>query len=266
MRRILWMLAGGLALSGPASPASAPAFRTLADDGDWCDESRGSRREVQHCEVREAAWNATGDPIAVDAQPNGGIQVTGWDRDEVRLRVKVVAAGDSEADARARAAAVRIDTDGTIHATTPSSRAWVSYRLEVPRASVLTLTSHNGGINLERLGGTVLARTTNGGVHLEHMAGKVTARTTNGGVHVDLDGDSWDGEGLDVETSNGGVHLELPSGYNAHLRTSTVNGGIHAPAELMQRFQGKRLDAELGRGGAPVRIETQNGGLHVNQG
>lgn len=268
MRRISWMLAGVLALSGPASPSSGASFRTVADAAEWCDDGNGPTwREVRHCEVREAVWDATGGPIAVDAQPNGGIQVTGWDRNEVRLRVKVVASGGSAEEARARAAAVRIETDGTIQASAArEDRAWVSFRLEVPRAAVLALTSHNGGINLEGLSGTVEARTTNGGVHLERMAGKVTARTQNGGVHVDLEGDSWDGEGLDVQTSNGGVHLEVPAGYNAHLLTSTVNGRIHAPAELRRLFDGKRLEADLGRGGAPVRVETRNGGVHVNQG
>jgi len=267
MRRIPWMLAAALAVSGPASPADGPALRTLADAGDWCDESRrGGSHDIQHCEVREAVWNASGAPIAVDAQPNGGIQVTGWDRNEVRLRVKIVASGASVEEARARAAGVQIETDGTIRAVATEGKAWASFRLEVPRASLLNLTSHNGGINLESLSGTVEARTTNGGVHLERMAGKVTARTQNGGVHVDLEGDSWDGEGLDVQTSNGGVHLEVPADYNAHLLTSTVNGRIHAPAELLQRFDGKRLETDLGRGGAPVRIETRNGGVHVNQG
>jgi len=266
MRRISWMLAAALVVSGPASPADGPPLRTLADAGEWCDEGHGSGQEVRHCEVREVVWDATGAPIAVDAQPNGGIQVTGWDRNEVRLRVKVVAQGRSAEDARARAAAVRIETNGTIRAAGTEGQAWASFRLEVPRASLLNLTSHNGGINLESLSGTVEARTTNGGVHLERMAGKVTARTENGGVHVDLDGDSWDGEGLDVQTSNGGVHLEMPAGYNAHLVTSTVNGRLHVPAELRERFDGKRLDTDLGRGGAPVRVETRNGGVHVNQG
>src|SRR4029450_1410775 len=97
------------------------------------------------------------------------------------------------------------------------------------------------------------------------MGGKVLGRTTNGGVHVSLDGEAWDGESLDVATANGGVHLDIPADYNAHLQTSTVNGGIHVPAELAGQFEGKRVDADLGKGGALLRIETRNGGLHVNQ-
>lgn len=266
MRRIPWMLAGALAVSGPASPspAGSASFRTVADASEWCDDGSGDRGEARHCEVREATWDAAGAPLSVDAAPNGGISVVGWDGSEVRLRVKVVASGRSMEEARARAAAVRIATDGTIRALPGADgRSWTSFRLEVPRALALSLSAHNGGINLQGLTGTVDARTVNGGLHLARMGGKVSARTQNGGLHVDLDGDGWDGEGLSAETANGGVHLGIHEGYSAHLVTSTVNGGIHAPAALRERFEGKRLDIQLGRGGAPVSAVTRNGGIHI---
>ena len=263
MRSVLWT---SIVVLGMAASASAQGtFRTVADD-QWCHDGSGGSWGQRHCEVRESTWSATGSPIAVDAEPNGGIEVIGWDRNEVRLRVKVVAEGSTLEEARQNAGGVTIQTDGTIRATTTGRKAWASFRLEVPRSSTLTLESKNGGVHLRNLTGATEARTVNGGVHLERMGGKVLARTTNGGVHVDLEGDTWDGESLDVETSNGGVHLEIPAGYNAHLTTSTSNGRVHAPADLRRQFDGKRLDAELGRGGAPIRIETRNGGLHLNQG
>ncbi len=260
MRSVLWTF---VAVLGVGLPASAEvAFKTVADP-EWCNDRGWGSSAERHCEVREATWAATGAPIAVDSMPNGGIEVVGWDRNEVRLRVKVVADADTMSEAKARAAAVRVTTDGVIRATA-SSRAWASFRLEVPREATLSLESKNGGLHLRGLAGTVDARTVNGGVHLAAMGGKVTARTQNGGVHVQLSGDSWDGESLDVETANGGVHLQIPDAYNAHLRTSTVNGGIHAPEELRRQFQGKRLDVDLGHGGAPLRIETRNGGVHLD--
>ena len=260
MRSVLWTFVAVLGLGLPAS--AEVAFRTVSD-AEWChDKGWGSSRE-RYCEVREAPWAATGAPIAVDSMPNGGIEVVGWDRNEVRLRVKVVADADTLADAKSHAAAVRVATEGVIRATT-AGRAWASFRLEVPRGSTLSLESKNGGLHLRGLAGTVDARTVNGGVHLDAMGGKVTARTQNGGVHVQLSGDSWDGESLDIETANGGVHVQIPDDYNAHLRTSTVNGGIHAPEDLRRQFDGKKLDVDLGRGCAPLRIHTRNGGLHID--
>lgn len=260
MRSVLWTLVGVLGLAGTSS--AEVAFKTVRDAA-WCNDHGGGSSGERYCEVREATWAATGAPIAVDSQPNGGIEVVGWDRNEVRLRVKVVADGDTAAEAKAHAAGVRVETEGVIRVVA-SGRAWASFRLDVPRQSTLTLTSKNGGLHLRDLAGQVEARTINGGVHLDQMGGKVLARTTNGGVHVQLSGESWDGESLDVQTSNGGVHLRIPDDYNAHLQTSTVNGGIHAPEALRRQFEGKRLDTELGRGGPLIRIETRNGGLHVN--
>lgn len=260
MRTVLWTFVGLLGLGLTAS--AEVAFKTVPD-ATWCDDHGwGSSRE-RHCEVREATWPASSSPIAVDSQPNGGIEVVGWDRSEVRLRVKVVADGSTVEEAKSRAAAVRIETDGVIRAVSPG-QAWASFRLDVPRQSTLALESKNGGLHLRELSGVVEARTVNGGVHLDRMGGKVNARTTNGGVHVQLTGESWDGESLDVETSNGGVHVQIPDDYNARLQTSTVNGRIHAPEALRRQFEGKRLDVELGRGGAPIRIETRNGGLHLD--
>jgi hypothetical protein len=260
MRSVLWTLVGVLGLAGTAT--AEVAFKTVPD-ADWCDDHGWGSSSERYCEVREATWAATGAPIAVDSQPNGGIEVVGWDRSEVRLRVKVVADGGTPAEAKARAAAVRIETGGVIRAAA-SGQAWASFRLDVPRQSTLSLESKNGGLHLRDLAGVVDARTVNGGVHLDQMGGKVNARTTNGGVHVALRGESWDGESLDVATSNGGVHLQIPGDYNARLTASTVNGRIHAPEALRRRFDGKRLDVELGKGGAPIRIETRNGGLHVD--
>jgi DUF4097 and DUF4098 domain-containing protein YvlB len=66
----------------------------------------------------------------------------------------------------------------------------------------------------------------NGGIHLNRVSGNVSGKTTNGGVHVQLAGDRWNGQGLDVKTTNGGVHLNVPANYSAHLEASTVNGGF----------------------------------------
>ena len=104
-------------------------------------------------------------------------------------------------------------------------------------------------------------KTVNGGVKLSNVAGDFKGRTSNGGVDVDLDGPGWRGEGLDVETSNGGVHLRIPEHYSAHLETGTVNGGLNIdfPVTVQGRVD-KNISADLGGGGAPIRVRTHNGG------
>ena len=79
---------------------------------------------------------------------------------------------------------------------------------------------------------------------LTDVGGAVHGRTTNGGVDVDLDGATWQGEGLDVETSNGGVRLRIPEQYSARLEAGTVNGGISVdmPITLQGRIDRRDLD------------------------
>jgi hypothetical protein len=261
-----------MALLAAAAPLAAADLRVSADDS-WCREDGdwGSRRP-RYCEVRETSWPAAG-TVRADSRPNGGIEVRGWSRDEVRLRVRVSATGATMEEARALAAQVRVETDGGVKVTGPESRSeerrWsASIRLDVPRNTELDLQADNGGIHIGDFIGRANFSTVNGGIHLEGVGGRIAGTTVNGGLHVALTGSEWEGEGLDVSTTNGGVHLEIPSGYNARLLTGTVNGGVHTdlPVTTSRRGRsGARIETDLGRGGAVLRLETTNGGLHVSQ-
>lgn len=259
LRRSAPALAFGLALAF-AAPASAASARDA-----WCRDSDHDR--PTHCEIREVPV-AGGGMIEVDAAPNGGIDVQGGST--LRVLAKVVAQGDSEEDARQIASQVRIGSSGVIHAEGPvtrSRRSWhVSYRLTVPEGVQLTLRSVNGGISLRDVSGSVDLRTVNGGVSIDRASGNVKGRTQNGGLNVQLDGSSWEGEGLDLETSNGGVELTVPEGYNAELETGTVNGGLDLdfPLTVQGRIK-KRINVTLGRGGAPIRAVTTNGGISLRR-
>ena len=68
----------------------------------------------------------------------------------------------------------------------------------------------NGGVSIHDVTGNLEFKTVNGGVSLHHVGGYAHGRTTNGGVSIELGGDRWDGQGLDVTTTNGGVSLRVP--------------------------------------------------------
>jgi len=267
MRSSVWTLVGLVVLA--PLPALAASSVRVADDEGWCRDDHGSER-ARHCEVREATLPARG-LLAVDARPNGGIEVVGSDRGDVRLRVKVVAEAASDADARALAGEVRVETSGTVKAVGPDrsrGHGWyASFRLEVPRAAPLRLQADNGGLHLEGLTGDVELHTVNGGIHLVGSGGHVHGETVNGGVHVQLAGSEWRGEGLDLRTANGGLHLVIPENYNARLETGTVHGGIHSdlPLATRSRWTGGRVEADLGHGGKLLRVETTNGGLDLRR-
>lgn len=251
-----------------ASPASG---QTTPDEWleDCWENDRGSRGE-HHCELRTFDLAATGS-FEIDASPNGGITVTGWDRNQVEVVALVRTNARTVADAEALAREIDVRAEpGGVRTDGPRTRGregWsVSYRIRVPNRTDLDAESTNGGINVSDVGGEMRLQTTNGGISLESVYGDVRGQTVNGGVRVELEGDSWNGAGLDLQTTNGGVSLVVPEGYSADLTASTVNGGLEVdfPVTVQGRI-GRRVEASLGRGGAPIRIQTTNGGVSLQR-
>jgi hypothetical protein len=248
-----------------AAPALAQQARR-----DPCQDAGRSNRP-SHCEVREQILPASNGTLSVDAAPNGGIKVHGWERQEVRLQARVTAQADSEQEAKALASQVRILADANrVSAEGPRTEhgmSWsVSFDLMVPSNYALDLHSTNGGISIAAVQGRLTFKTTNGGITLTDVNGEVRGSTTNGGVRVALAGDGWSGDGLEVETNNGGVHVEVPEGYSAHLDAGTQNGGVQVafPVTVQGRV-GRTVQTDLGRGGATIRVRTINGGVTVDR-
>jgi len=265
MRGVMLGVAAVLLATGP----SAGQVRWDVDENArWCDRAWGGREDDRHCELREAVLSVSG-VLEVDGGQNGGVEVVGWDRSDVRVVAKVWANARSLERARDIARAVTLSTDrGRLASYGPSTgrgEGWgVSWEVRVPRSMDLELDTHNGGIRVEDVSGSIRFDALNGGVSLIAVEGDVRGRTRNGGLHVELAGSTWHGEGLDVETTNGGVTIEVPSGYSAELETGTENGGIDLDFPVTVRGRiGRRLNTTLGDGGPLVRAMTTNGGVRV---
>lgn len=253
---------------------SAFAQEKSEKGGSFCDNYNYSNGDkVSHKELREATMSAGG-LVNVDARRNGGIKVRGENRSDVLVRACIQTRGTTEEEARAIARGIRIETGSTVRAEggTDETNWAVSYEILVPRSTNLKLTAHNGGIHLSGVDGSIEFETTNGGIHLSELAGNVKGRTANGGVHITLSGNSWKGNGLDVETTNGGVHLSIPENYAARVETGTVNGGFKSDIAALnvernnERNGGNRaarVTADLNGGGAPIRVITTNGGVKI---
>jgi DUF4097 and DUF4098 domain-containing protein YvlB len=269
----LWFVPALMLLTVALPPAQAQRDSRSSDDA-WLERCRdGSDRDdrrARYCDVREKTVDATR-AIEVDGGQNGGVNVHGWNRDEVLVRARIQAWGDDERAARDLADAISIETrDGRIRADGPRSlrgRSWsVSFDVYVPQRTDLRLAAHNGGIAVEQVEGRIDLETTNGGVSLREVAGDVRGETTNGGVTVELDGSRWRGSGLDVRTTNGGVTMSIPRDYSARLETGTVNGGMQIDFPItVQGSIGRRISTQLGSGGPLVRVTTTNGGVRIRQ-
>ena len=258
-----------LALCSFDATAFAQEVKTKSD-GFCRNNSYYNGEKFSFNEVREVTMPA-GSLLTVDGQRNGGIWVKGANRPDVLIRACIQARAGTDEAARALANSVRIETGSVVRAEAASEENLsVSYEIHVPRNTNLKLTAHNGGIGIRGVEGNMEFETVNGGLHLNEIAGDVRGRTANGGLHVELSGNGWRGSGLDVQTTNGGVHLSIPETFAANIETGNVNGGWHSTfAELQvertdRRPVGGRLNKALNGGGAPVRLITTNGGVHIN--
>lgn len=226
--------------------------------------------KVSYKETREMTLRP-GSLLDVDGGRNGGIKVRGEDRADVLVRACVQTQGATDEAARATAKNIRIETSPNVRAENSNEESnWaVSYEILVPRSTNLKLSTYNGGIGINSVEGTLEFEAHNGGISLNDVAGDVKGKTTNGGVSVALSGNSWKGNGLNVETTNGGVNLEIPETYAAHVETGTVNGGFKSDVsqlnvEKSERSRGMRLNTDLNGGGAPIRVVTTNGGVKIS--
>ena len=255
------------------SPAGLTAQqRTHRTADDWLTSCRDDHDSPRVCELRELGFRPVGRPVTLETGPNGGIVVTGWDRDSVHVRAVVQAQAHTDRDAsdllrevRVGVAANRVSADGP---HTGSGESWsVSVEVFVPLRTDLTAETVNGPVAVEGVAGRLDLSTTNGPLTLSGLGGSVRARTTNGPLTVSFTGVRWDGEGLDAETSNGPVRLSIPADYSARLEAGTVNGpmSIDFPIVMQGRLSVRRITTNLGQGGAPIRAVTTNGPVVVRR-
>jgi Putative adhesin len=237
-----------------------------------CD-NQGShvRRLASYCEMKEQVLPAGQGVMKIDPGQNGGVAVKGWNRPDVLIRARIEAVAPSDSEARSMVPQVRFSSGASqISADGPAQdrdHSWsVSYEIFAPHQSDIDATAVNGGIHIQDVRGHVQFKASNGGVTLARLAGEVHGQTTNGGLHVELEGDHWDGKGMDVETVNGGVKMSVPANYSAHLETATTNGAINVDFPVtMQGKMTKAMSFNIGNGGATVRVITTNGGVKIQR-
>jgi hypothetical protein len=253
---------------------TAAAQRSGQEWVENCRRNNHNGNRVSHCEFRETRIPARSS-LRVDAGQNGGVSVRAHDGRDIVVQARVQSWARNDGAARELAGRIRVDTDGTIHASGPDSegrdRGWaVSYEILVPARTNLDVEAHNGPIAVSDLSGDMDLRTVNGPIALNELSGDVEARTQNGPVTVTLAGRRWSGEGLDVETVNGPVTVRMPRGYAAHLESSTVHGPIRAPGSLRTERRdrwspGGRINSDVNGGGPTIRAVTTNGPVNIQE-
>jgi DUF4097 and DUF4098 domain-containing protein YvlB len=199
---------------------------------------------------------------------NGTVEVQGWDRDEVEVHA-VKTAKHKESDLELVAIDVDAKPDGvsvtTRYPQNEGVEVAVEYVVHVPHgAHVEHLGTVNGTLRVAGVEAVEELRTVNGSIEVYEGGGSVHAHSTNGNVHLELL-HVQDKNGAVAETTNGSVLLAVPADTQANLEVRCLNGNFSSelPVALESRQRPRETHGRLGRGGAPIRLRTVNGGIRV---
>src|ERR1700686_986954 len=199
---------------------------------------------------------------------NGTVDVQGWDRDTIEIRaVKTAKNRESDLDL------VSIDVDAKPGVVSVATRypqnegveVAVEYTVRVPHsAHVEHLGTVNGTLRVSGIERGEDLRTVNGNIEGYEGGGSVHAHTTNGNVHLELV-PVQDQNGAIAETTNGSVLLAVPAATHADLETRGLNGKFFSelPVTFESTLKPREMHGKLGRGGAPIRLRTVNGGIRL---
>jgi hypothetical protein len=207
---------------------------------------------------------------------DGSIEVTGWDRPEVRVEVEKHAPDQQTADS----ITIESKQEGGVITVTvlrptglsqhgwrnsPSARLIVS----VPLQSDLTLRSGDGSLTVRRVKGTFDLRTDDGSMSLDEVGGTLVGRTEDGSIHARDVGGSVDfetGDGsirldgvlrkVHLETHDGSVVFRARPGSGMDDDWSITTGDGSLRTELPKDFSAD-VDAQSGEGSVNVEGITK---------
>ena len=203
---------------------------------------------------------------------NGGVTITGWDRNEVEIDAVKKANSQQKLDE----AKIEVDASNeAVHIRTkyPEGRtnnnpATVTYEVHVPRNARLDgINLVNGSLTVNQFGGDLKANLVNGSSNVHDLAGRTDLSSVNGSVNAFYRSLNNVTE-IRLKSVNGAVKLGLPASPNADVSVSTVNGGITTdfPLQVQGKFMGRHIDGKLGNGGTKIEISNVNGAIRIGQG
>jgi hypothetical protein len=245
------------------------------------DEDAVVRSEERTVSKAEAAV------LQVRPHANGGVQVSGWDKDTYSVTAcKAVARDEGEALLSKITMAIqngKVTTNGPegdgddwviyLIVRTPKSASLDMETLNGPLSfydvnGKLTAHAHNGPISLKNFSGDAEITAQNGPISLEGTSGSVRVHTENGPISVALEGKTWSGSGLTADAQNGPLTLTVPSGYQSSFVVESTNhspmschGSICDNARKTWDDDHRRI--EYGNAPAMIRLSTVNGPISV---
>ncbi len=203
---------------------------------------------------------------------NGGVEITGWNRNEVQIDAVKTASDQQKLDnltidVNAGGNSVEIKTKYPEHLfnNNPGS---VQYTLHVPEhARIEKINLVNGSLTARKLTGEINANLVNGKVKASDLIGEADLATVNGSIDA-IYNSLKDVREIKLKSVNGSVNLTLPPSPNADVDASVVNGSITTefPLTIKGHLVGKSMSGTLGSGGVHIELNNVNGSIHLQPG
>lgn len=212
---------------------------------------------VVHDEVYPAAALAA---ISIDNE-NGRVTVTGWDREEIRVRV-LNGRGVERISVETAGEQMTVRTVSSASAGMLGTGA--EYEVSIPSTlERIAIATSNGQIQVLDCNGTVDAETSNGGIRLTGTRTIERLSTSNGAIDAEIRALDTDAR---ATTSNGAIRLALAPSINATIDASTSNGQVTVSGLVLTASEAgpSELSGTLGAGGPRLVVETSNGAITLS--
>lgn len=254
----LFLLGSALLAQVPPPPPPPPAPPAPPAPMVGVDMPTGSRTEQRTEKL------AFGSKLWVKNR-NGGIRVTGWDKEEVVLNAQIRDSEKRKIELVFQRKGQDLDIEALFQQPSWSFGVYISPRcemvLQVPRKLLGHFRTTNGTVAVENLDGYARCEATNGAILVSHLRGEVHVDTTNGpiearGLAARIKGSTTNGRivledvegGVQLETTNGGVRARNLDGWGEGIHLESTNGAI---------------DVELGKATGDLVAENSNGSLEI---
>lgn len=196
---------------------------------------------------------------------NGGIRVTGWEKDEVALTAQIRDSERRRVELVLQRKGPDLDIEAVFQQPSWSFGVYISPRcemtLQVPRKLLGHFRTTNGTVAVENLEGFARCEATNGSILVSHIRGEVQVDTTNGPIEARtlaarLRGSTTNGRiilddiegGIRLETTNGSIRARNLDGWGEGIHLESTNGSI---------------EVELGKATGDLMAENSNGSMEV---
>jgi hypothetical protein len=206
----------------------------------------------------------------------GSVDVTAWDRSEVRIDARIAADGDPAlvplTDVRIGGGAGRVVIESNYDKVAAyfrtradgqeTSLPFVRYTIKMPRAAALHIDDHKSETRVAGLAGEVNIDTHKGRVRVEGLAGAIHLATHKGSADVRF---ARRVAASSFDTYKGNITINVPAGAGADLVADLGRRGRLEPSPRVSWLRGgdNVYRARMNGGGPRIDLATYKGTIRV---